>query len=451
MFCSSRSALVRSVRRQSASRRVLSVALLAPSVLVGKEVKERWLLNSANGIALRPGSLMLRAALGLLIVVAGCSASADVSRDELAAVVERDAVVFPDSGIPIEVLDRLAVNRVVVLGETHHLREHWAFVGTLLEELHDRGFRQLLIENPQMVDWLLDDWVVGGDLVPGWEPPDHLLRKLSAIHDFNETLPADERIHVRSIDANEAYYGGAESFRNLLMAAAENVPSAGPIADFTAIDYVRGTSADQAEAIGTLLAALQANSSNLTSEWGPDWYATILEMVEVEVESVAIRAERSEDDNQAARMREDVIKGLADARLAEIDGGTVVNFGAHHAQKAHLMGTEQEWMGDYLAHTSTVVDGSIIVIGFTSALTELEPGAGGTPWDILESSSPDNEILRVIAEAWPTRTVFLALTDPLFTARTVAYNSEDEIYVTSLGEQFDALIQYGLAHRWPQS
>lgn len=393
----------------------------------------------------------MRGAFALLIVVAGCSASADVTRDELAAVVERDAVVFVDSGIPSEVLDRLAVNRVVVLGETHHLREHWEFVGTLLEDLHDRGFRQLLIENPQMVDWLLDDWVVGGDLVPGWEPPDHLLRKLSAIHDFNETLPPHERIHVRSIDVNEEYYGGAESFRSLLMGAAENLPSAGPIADFLAVDYVRGTSADQTEAIGTLLAALEADSPNLTSVWGQDWYATIVEMVEVEVESVAIRAERREDDNRAARMREEVIKRLADARLEGSDGGTVINFGAHHAQKAHLMGTEQEWMGDYLAHTSTVVDGSIIVIGFSSARTELEPGAGGTPWDILESSSPDNEILGVIAEAWPAQTVFLPLTDPLFAERTVAFNSEDVIYVTSLGEQFDALIQYGLAHRWPQS
>ncbi len=400
---------------------------------------------------MRPGSRMLRAALALLLVVAGCAASADVTRDELGAVVERDGAVFSGSGIPTEVRDRLAANRVVVLGETHHLREHWEFVGTLLEDLHDRGFRQLLIENPQMVDWLLDDWVVGGDLVPGWEPPDHLLRKLSAVHDFNETLPAAERVHVRSIDANEAYYGGAASFRDLLMAAAENVPTADPIVDFAAVDYARSAPADQAEAIETLLASLEGDRSNLTSEWGPDWYATILEMVQVEVESVAIRAERSEDDNQAARMREDVIKDLADARIAAIDGGTVINVGAHHAQKAHLMGTEQEWMGDYLAHTSPVVDGSIIVIGFSAARTELEPGAGGTPWDILASSSTDNEILRVIAETWPTRTVFLPLTDPLFIERTVAYNSEDMIYVASLAEHFDALIQYGLAHRWPES
>ena len=91
----------------------------------------------------------------------------------------------------------------------------------------------------------------------------------------------------------------------------------------------------------------------------------------------------------------------------------------------------------------------MIVIGFTSARTELEAGAGGTPFDILESASPENEILRVMAETWPNQTVFLLLDDPLFVDRTVAYNSEDVIYVSPLGEQFDALIQYGIAHRMP--
>jgi hypothetical protein len=61
-------------------------------------------------------------------------------------------------------------------------------------------------------------------------------------------------------------------------------------------------------------------------------------------------------------------------RIAEDSGGAVINIGAHHAQLSHLMGTEQEWLGDFLAHRSTVVDGSVIAIGFTSARTELEPG-----------------------------------------------------------------------------
>lgn len=78
--------------------------------------------------------------LGLAAVGAGCTAEADVSRGELEAVVARDSVSFVDQMIPAEVLDWMAANRVIVLGETHHLREHWDFTATVLGELHERGF-----------------------------------------------------------------------------------------------------------------------------------------------------------------------------------------------------------------------------------------------------------------------------------------------------------------------
>lgn len=54
-----------------------------------------------------------------------------------------------------------------------------------------------------------------------------------------------------------------------------------------------------------------------------------------------------------------------------------------------------------------------------------------------------------MAETWPNQTVFLPLDAPLFVDRRVAYNSEDVIYASPLREQFDCLLQYGLAHRMP--
>jgi hypothetical protein len=112
------------------------------------------------------------------------------------------------------------------------------------------------------------------------------------------------------------------------------------------------------------------------------------------------------------------------------------------------MGTKQEWLGDYLVHRSGAVDGSVIVLGISSAKTELEPGAGGTPFNVL-NTSPEDELLRVMAETWPGRTVFLPLDDAVFSEHKVAFNSEETIYVTSLKEQYDAILQYSLAHRMP--
>ena len=227
------------------------------------------------------------------------------------------------------------------------------------------------------------------------------------------------------------------------------LPNAGTVDLSLPPDYPNMSPAAQHQAIETLSAIVEDNRSMLVETWGAFRYDQVAEMVEVEAVSIDIREQRKKDDNGAARSREDLIKQLADRRIAEDPNGTVINVGAHHAQKSHLMGTDQQWLGDYLAHESPIVEGSIIVIGFTSARTELEAGAGDTPFDILESASPENEILRVMAETWPNQTVFLPLDDPLFVDRRVAYNSEDEIYATSLREQYDALIQYGLAHRMP--
>lgn len=382
------------------------------------------------------------------LVMLGCSPVADVTASELSAVVQRDGIPFEGAAIPEEVVDLLGDHKVVLLGETHHLREHWAFVADLLGELHSRGFRQLLIEAPQMVGWLLDDYVQGGQLVPEWVPPRFYERKMSAIRAYNETLPPDERIHVHGIDVNEEWYGGARSFQSILDYLLLSLPAPGPEGASIGADYSTAAPDVQTETIETLLASLEAGRAALTASWGSGWYEEVVEMAEVELESIDIR---SEDGDAASRAREEVIKRLTDKRVAACSCNTVINVGGHHAQKSHLKGTEQQWMGDYLAHESTVVGRSIIVVGLSSARTVLETGAGGTPWDILQSASPDNELLRLMAEAWPGKTVFLPLEDPLFSERRVAYNSEDIIYATALKEQYDAIIQYGLANRMPEN
>ena len=391
------------------------------------------------------------ASLGAIVVAfAACSSpTADVTTGELRAVIEADAVVFEDNTVPGPVVDRLAENRVVLLGETHHLREHWAFVAELMSELDDDGFRQLLVETPQMNDWLIDDYVRGGELAPDWVPPPFFDRRFTAIREINAALPAEQQIHVRSIDANEDFAGGATAFVSLFYSLVRALPETGGLDLTLPVDYPSRSPEAQHQAIEKLSATLGDNRSRLGDTWGAYRYDQVAEMVEVEAVSIDIRDQRKDDDNGAARSREDLIKQLVERRIAADPGGTVINIGAHHAQKSHLMGTEQQWLGDYLSHESAVVNGSIIVVGFASAHTELEVGAGGTPFDIVESASPDNELLRVMAEKWPDQTVFLPLDDPLFEDRRVAYNSEDVIYATSLGEQYDALIQYGLAHRMP--
>lgn len=251
-------------------------------------------------------------------------------------------------------------------------------------------------------------------------------------------------IRVRAIDVNEEHHGGGQAFRDVLGSLVSILGEPGPVAAFTAA--TAGSPEEQRESIQRLDASLRTESSTLSEEWGSEWFAHVLEMVEVERTSIDIREYRQSDDDRAARLREEEIKELVESRLAEDEGGTVINVGGHHAQKSPLMGTDQEWLGDYLVHRSEAAAGSVFIIGFTSAKTVLEPGAPGNPYDIVQSS-PEDELLRLMAEAWPDMNVYLPLDEPLFSEKNVAYNSEDVIYAVQLADVFDALFQYGMAHR----
>ncbi len=377
-----------------------------------------------------------------------CSLQPQVSREELEPIVRRDGIPFDAGAIPDEILDRLASHRVVLVGETHFLREHRELVVELMRELHARGFRQFLFEWAQAADWLLADFVNDGGAEPDWAPPPSIGgAMITAIRDLNRTMPDDERIRVHGIDVLLQDYGGAESFLGSLGGLTRHLPDAGPLQTFLASDY--GSAEDQRGLLESLQDELVAGRSSLVASWGPSWYDTVLEMVEVELASVEIRAIRDSNYDKSVRLREDVIKRLADRRLRDgLPNGTLINFGSTHAQKERLRGTDIEWLGDYLVHQSQVTDGSVIVLAVSPAHIVAIPGSGGPDSDL--SASPENELLRVMNEIWPDRIVFLPLEDPLFSSGRIPMNS-GEIYVGVPKRQYDAFVLLPRAQRVPSS
>jgi hypothetical protein len=392
-------------------------------------------------------SKWLSVAFGFLAIILGCSQVTEVSTQDLALVVERDGVPFTGQSIPQEVLDRLSHYKLVVIGETHGIREHRELMAELIRNLHSQGFRQLLLEWPQMADWLVTDYVEDGGLVPGWVPPTDLHGDLiTAIRDFNRTLAAGERFQVRGIDVNLEDYGGAEGFRNLLEALMQHLSNREPIEAFLRGSY--DTPKQQRDALESLRNKLQAGRSDLVASWGERWYGTVAELIDVELASVGIRALREDFYDTSVRMRESVMKRLADLRLGGYAHRTLINVGSTHAQKKYLRGTEQEWLGDYLVHKSAAVGGATIVLAVVAARGESTPG--GPVVDRL-AESPANEVFRLMTETWPGQSVFLPLDDPIFLGGGVPMNFEGTIYVGSPKQQYDGLLLYPLAHRVPSS
>jgi hypothetical protein len=391
-------------------------------------------------------SLALGAAL--LILTSGCGGTSGIAATELAPVVERDGVPFDGSAIPDEVLLRLADYPVVVIGETHLIREQRELTVAIVEGLHAYGYRQLLLEWPHMADWVMSDYVVDGDLAPGWwDPPTWLYGDLlQEIRDFNLGLPAEDRIQVRGIDVNLDNYGGASGFRESLQGLSERLPAPMPLDLFLQSPY--DTPDSQTAALGSLRTELLSAREGLVGAWGQPRYDMVIEMVEIEFGSVEIRATWDDDPDKSAGLREQLMKRLADARLAGYEHGSVVNVGGNHAQKKRLKGTDHEWLGDYLVHTSTAPGGPVISVVVVPARVVAEYETDIPDWDLAEAS-PDNELFKLMSEAWPGQTVFLPFTDPVFVEGDVAMNFEDTIHVTSPERHYDAVVLLPLTHRIP--
>jgi hypothetical protein len=382
-----------------------------------------------------------------MFATTSCSLAPEVSTEELAPIVQRDGVPFDVQAIPDEILDRLASHRVVLVGETHFLREHRELVVALLLQLHARGFRQFLFEWTQVADWLLADFVQDGGLEPDWAPSPAIGGSMiAAIRDFNRTLPEDERIQVHSVDVNLQDYGGGESFLWSLGRLATHLPDPGPLSSFPENDY--DTPESQTALLEALQSKLQANRSDLVAAWGQPWYDAVIEMVEVELISVPIRAIRDSNYDKSVRLREDAIKRVVDRRLQDLPHSTLINFGSTHAQKERLRGTDVEWLGDYLVHKSQVADGSVIVLAVSAAHILSVPGSGIPDSDL--ATSPANELLRVMNQTWPARIVFLPLDDPLFANARIPMNF-GEIYVGAPKRHYDAFVLLPQAQRLPSS
>jgi hypothetical protein len=385
--------------------------------------------------------------VALPFLISGC-ASSGVAATDLAPIVERDGVPFDGSAIPDEVLLYLADYPVVVIGETHLIREQREFTAAVLEGLWAHGYRQLLLEWPHMADWIVSEYVVDGDFTPEWwSPPTWLYGDLlGEIRDFNRGLAEGERIDVRGIDINLDNYGGADVFLESLGDLSQLLPSSGPVDLFLESPY--DTPDAQTAALESLQAELTADRDGLISSWGQPWYARVSEMVEIELGSVPVRATWDDDPDQSARLREQIMKRLADARLAGYQQGSVVNVGGNHAQKKRLKGTNHEWLGDYLVHTSTATGGPVISVVVVAARLATDYQTDIPDW-AMSDSSPANELFQIINETWPGRTVFLPFADPIFRESDVAMNFEDTIHVSSPKSHYDAAVLLPLAHRIP--
>ncbi len=373
------------------------------------------------------------ALVGLALLIAGCvyGLLPDPKVERLNEVVERDLMTFPQGNISPTFVDYLSNHEVIVLGENHHVQEHHALVADLVAALHAKGGRQLLIEIYHAYDGMIEDYVLGraDALDPVVESYfGFLLREVRA---FNQGLPDDQKIHVRPIDIN--HY--PDVYRQQLALIARQLADAAPLTEFLA---------QPAEAYPDTLSPfyqqLQTQRTTYVAAWGQATYDRILEMTGVELRSVEIRALWQPQYAQAHVMREDLIKDLVDARLAQADGPTLINVGYNHAQREHLMGTEKEWLGEYLAVRSPHAAGNTTLICVVPARGELVKNGGKiVPFDLQDKSGP-GELLHVMSAHAADQVAFLPLDDPIFEKQKITVNYGGNLYTHRPKALYDGYV-----------
>lgn len=359
----------------------------------------------------------------LLVIVAGCSANRN--RNKLVKAVDSEITFLQDGKLPGPFLKNISDNEILILGEEHYVQEHQEFIGSIIPQLYEQGYRQLLIEDSHAFSWAAEDYVLGLiDEIPWRLRAFHGLL-LEKVRQFNSTLPMDERIRVNAIDITHSGFGESRQF------LASRIKTD---------DLFKGLPVSSPEKYQPVLEEVRQRLENEKERWEtlltPRWYARILEMVEVELASNQIR-KWSDPKNDDAN-REKWMITLIERRMAENKGRTIINCGQTHAQKQYY----REWgsaanykhLGMYLHEKYKTYH-----VAFWGAKGEKKNHYNDTKYKIINrfKDCPKDDIVRILAEKAGDIIAMLPLDADIFKDWATAGS-----FKTQPQNQFDAYILY---------
>jgi len=169
--------------------------------------------------------------------------------------------------------------------------------------------------------------------------------------------------------------------------------------------------------------------------------AILLNMFENELLSVDIRERWNSDYTWSFNERETLIKRNAEYHLSKNEGTTIFYFGLNHAQKKRFIGSDIEWLGDYLHNRSVIASGRTISIVGVPLKGEITNGnvQGTINFDLVKQSKP-NDLFKLVGERTNKNYSWLFLTDNLFFNKDVRvkYIYDDNEVIAPTGRQYDA-------------
>lgn len=380
----------------------------------------------------------------LILIVASSILLLTACDNSLRRCIESNIVVFDETVIPTELIKRIEDKKVVVVGEYHGIQEHKDFVTDLMLDLnHYNQFDQLLLEMSHSLGWILEDYTWGLiDQLPAYF--ERLPQAdISRIRDFNQNVPEEQKIRVRAIDINHNPTFMGVSLRTMLQMGLLEYEE--PVEEFLSVfDEGKSIIEDNKafyEHVEGFYHKLIAEEANLIEVWGETYYHRILDIAEIELQSIICRRPLEDGNVQLrSQLREDIMKNMVDEYLKENNQGTIINVGLNHAQNSHFLGTENKWLGEYLKNQSPYTNEksySLVVVPVKGEILW-----GDTEYKTIDitSSGKKDELFRIMEGLAGERRAFLSLDDVLFREKAVYMNYHYAILNIIPKEQFDGFV-----------
>ncbi|WP_026477700.1 hypothetical protein [Alkaliphilus transvaalensis] len=357
--------------------------------------------------------------------------------------IESNIVVFDETVIPTELIERLKDKKVVIVGEYHGIQEHKDFVTDLMLDLkYYNQFDQLLLEMSHSLGWILEDYTWGLiDQLPAYfeKLPQ---ADISRIRDFNQNVPEEERIRVRAIDINHSPTFIGVSLNTMLQMGLLEYKE--PVEAFLSVfDDDKSIIEDIMfyEHVEEFYYKLIAEEANLIEVWGERYYHRILDIVEIELQSIICRKPLEGGNVQLrSQLREDFIKNMVDEYLKGTNHGTIINVGFYHAQNSHFLGTENKWLGEHLKHQSPYTNNKSYSLVVVPVKGEIKWGDTEYKTIDITSSGRRDELFRIIESLVDERRAFLSLDDVLFLEKAIYINYHYTMLNIIPKEQFDGFV-----------
>lgn len=358
--------------------------------------------------------------------------------EPLSDIVKRDLLIFENKTIPDTVINLLTQYKAIIFGEMHTIGEERELVSNLAIELNKAGEPvELCAECPQAYSWIYEKVSIGElSSLPNWVNYPKMLPVLDSLKRYNTST--QNKINLRCIDRNEQ----ANFFYNSLKEFIISLDVNSKLADYIN-KFPHYNSSDYYDSIYEFETILNNNPASLSLSKSDEQFIILSLMVKNEIESIVIRENWKSDYTTSFSKREDLIKSNADYHLSQTNGLIIFFFGSYHAQKDRFLGSNIEWLGDYLHHRNSISQNkSISIVGVALKGEIINSSNTGTIKFNLSSQSKPDDLFKITADINQNNYSMLFLSDSIFLESNIRTNYiyENSEVVIPTKKQYDAFI-----------